>query len=188
MTFIKILKLFISLLSLSAICLAQESEKKLTEKRFTLNSPDIKEGEILDIEQVYNGFGCTGKNISPELSWQNAPSDTKSFAITAYDPDAPTGSGWWHWSAFNISSKVNKIEKGAQFPTTVVEGKTDFGTSEYGGACPPKGDKPHRYIFTIYALDTEEIALDKNAPGAKVGFYLNKHVIDKATITAKYSR
>jgi len=191
MTSIKINKLFKSftlILIFSSLCFAQQEEKKFTEKKFTLNSPDIKEGQTLSLEQVYNGFGCTGKNISPELSWQNAPSNTKSFAITAYDPDAPTGSGWWHWSAFNIGSKVSKIEKGVKFPISVIQGKTDYGTSEFGGACPPKGDKPHRYIFTIYALDIEKIDLDKNTSGAKIGFFLNKHAIDKAAITAKYSR
>jgi Raf kinase inhibitor-like YbhB/YbcL family protein len=125
-------------------------------QEFTLKSDDLS-GQLTET-QVFSGFGCTGKNISPSLKWINAPKDTKSFAITVYDPDAPTGSGWWHWVIFNISSDVNglkadagNLQKGIA-PRGSVQSVTDFGKPGFGGACPPEGDKPHRYIFTVYAL------------------------------------
>lgn len=160
---------------------------------FSLKSTDIKHRHFLSNEQVYKGFGCEGANISPQLSWSNAPKETMSFAISVYDPDAPTGSGWWHWTIFNIPSITTSLEKGAstnpdKLPVGAIQGRTDYGTSEFGGACPPVGDKPHRYIFTIFALDTKTIELDSNASGALVGYFLNKHAIAKASITAKYGR
>ena len=179
----KLIKTTLNLILLLTFCLPAFADSE-----FTLTSPDISEGKTLDISQVYNGFGCEGKNISPELNWENAPEKTKSFAITVYDPDAPTGSGWWHWTAFNIPNTTTKIERGAKLSGDIVQGRTDFGKSEFGGACPPKGDKAHRYIFTIFALDVEKIELDKMAPGALVGFQLNAHAIKKASITAKYGR
>lgn len=158
---------------------------------FTVKSNDIKQDQTLSIEQVFKGFGCEGKNLSPQLEWSGAPKETKSFAITCYDPDAPTGSGWWHWSVFNIPANVMTLEKNAsvtKLPNGAVQGRTDFGTSEFGGACPPVGDKAHRYIFTVFALNTDKIDLDKNASGALVGYYLNQHAIAKTSITAKYKR
>lgn len=160
---------------------------------FALTSNDVKHRKVLSNQQVYKGFGCEGENISPDLAWTNAPKETKSFAINVYDPDAPTGSGWWHWTIFNIPNNTTSLERGAsndpkKLPTGAIQGRTDYGTSEFGGACPPTGDKPHRYIFTVYALDTEKLDLDHNSSGALVGYFLNKHALAKASITAKYSR
>lgn len=161
---------------------------------FKLESTDLKPGKKMSVDQVFSGFGCTGKNISPALQWQNAPKKTKSFAITMYDPDAPTGSGWWHWIIFNIPATLNSLSRNAGDPASLlapeesIQSKTDFGTPGYGGACPPVGDKPHRYQFTVYALDTEKLPLDANASGAMVGFNLHQHMIGRATITAFYSR
>ena len=161
---------------------------------FTLSSPQLKPEGTLDMAQVFNGFGCTGKNISPALIWKGAPQETKSFALTVYDPDAPTGSGWWHWLIFNIPTDINQLAENSGnlesglAPKGSVQSRTDFGKSGYGGACPPKGDKPHRYIFTIFALDTDKLPLDANAPGAMVGFYLNSHKLATATITVYFSR
>ena len=130
---------------------------------FTLTSPNIKSGDFLTEEQVFNGFGCSGKNQSPALKWSGSPKGTKSFAITVYDPDAPTGSGWWHWVVYNIPANVSEIAAGAGdqagklLPPGTIQGRTDYGTHAFGGACPPQGDKPHRYIFTIYALKIEKI-------------------------------
>src|SRR6478736_7446588 len=126
----------------------------------TLTSPQIKEGATIANEQVFKGFGCTGGNISPALNWSGAPSATKSFAVTMYDPDAPTGSGWWHWVMYNIPPNVSKLPPGAGDPARewlpgVTHGNTDFGNRGYGGPCPPAGDAPHRYIFTVHALDVE---------------------------------
>ena len=156
---------------------------------FYLNSSDIQ-GQIAN-DQVFNSFGCTGKNISPHLSWNNAPAGTKSFAITVYDPDAPTGSGWWHWIVFNIDKSVDAIKTGASnksMPTGAIESSTSYGSKGFGGACPPKGDKPHRYIFTVYALDTEKIEQSTDARPELIGFFLNSHVIAKASIMAYYGR
>ncbi len=161
---------------------------------FTLKSPQLQQGERLNAEQVFSGFGCTGKNISPALHWKEAPEGTKSFAVTVYDPDAPTGSGWWHWIIFNIPANINTLPKNAGdlksdlAPKGSIQSRTDFGTSGYGGAAPPPGDKPHRYQFTVYALDIEKLDLDVNVSGAMVGFNLNQHVLAKSTITVYYSR
>lgn len=154
----------------------------------TLTSSDIQ-GQLSN-EQVFNGFGCKGENISPELSWKEAPKGTKSFAVTAYDPDAPTGSGWWHWVVFDIPKDKMSLEKGFgnKEDKKIIQGITDFGKSGFGGACPPVGDKPHRYIFTVYALDVDTLGLDKNANGANVGFMLNFHTLSKSSIIGYYGR
>ncbi len=159
---------------------------------FTLKSPDLS-GQ-LKMEQVYNGFGCSGKNISPKLEWSNAPKGTKSFAITVYDPDAPTGSGWWHWLVFNIPSSVHSLPRGAGNPSAhllpkgAVQSRTDFGKPGYGGACPPAGDRPHRYIFTVYALDVQKLPLNADSAPALIGFMLEKHAIAKASLISYYGR
>lgn len=158
---------------------------------FELTSTDIKANKTLKIQQVFNGFGCKGENQSPQLSWANPPKGTKSFAITAYDPDAPTGSGWWHWVVFNIpasthSLPANASQKGLKSP--VVESKTDYGTYGYGGACPPPQHGKHRYQFTVFALSVDSIPLNKDTSAAMVGFMLHQHMLDSATIEAVYSR
>lgn len=161
---------------------------------FTLSSPTVKPNSILGQDQVFNGFGCSGKNISPALKWSGSPKETKSFAITLYDPDAPTGSGWWHWVVYNIPADASELPEGAgnavgtMMPTGAVQGRTDFGAPGFGGACPPAGDKPHRYIFTIYALKTEKIDAPADASAAMVGFMINANRIGKASFTAKYGR
>jgi hypothetical protein len=155
---------------------------------FTLKSNDLK-GQLTN-KQVFNGFGCSGENISPELSWEDAPVGTKSFAVTVYDPDAPTGSGWWHWVAFDISK--NKMSLPTGFGNSeskdAIQSITDFGKTGFGGACPPKGDKAHRYIFTVHALDVDTIGLDKNSNAALVGYYLNSHTIAKTSLISYYGR
>ncbi|QKJ66535.1 YbhB/YbcL family Raf kinase inhibitor-like protein [Deefgea piscis] len=154
---------------------------------FQLTSQDIQANAPMTQKQEFNGFGCSGANISPQLSWKNAPAGTKSFAITVFDPDAPTGSGWWHWNVVNIPAQVQSIASGA-VPAGALETRTDFGQSGYGGACPPVGDKAHRYIYTVWALDTEKLPVDANASGALVGFMLNQHQLAKAQLTATYQR
>ncbi len=159
---------------------------------FTLKSADIS-GQLSQ-NQVLFGFGCTGKNISPELNWQNAPAETKSFAVTVYDPDAPTGSGWWHWVIFDIPSNTTNLKAGAGnlknnlSPVGSIQSITDFGSTGYGGACPPSGDKAHRYIFTVYALDIEKLGVNEKSSPAMVGFFLNQHTIAKSSVIAYYSR
>lgn len=159
---------------------------------FTLSSPQVKAGATLSGDQVFNGFGCTGKNISPRLEWSNPPAGTKSFAITVYDPDAPTGSGWWHWVVFNIPAAVRALELGAggtpgKLPAGAVQSVTDFGAPGFGGACPPPGDKPHRYIFTVHAL-SGTMDLPPQAMPAAVGFTMHGQRLGQATLTATYGR
>ena len=151
---------------------------------FTLKSKDI--GGQATQKEFFNGMGCTGQNISPELSWENAPAGTQYFAVTMYDKDAPTGSGFWHWVIFNIPSttlglKANAgdIAKGLA-PKEAIQSTTDFGKAGYGGPCPPPGD-PHQYLITVYALKNK-IELDKNATPAIVGFYLHQNMLAKASI------
>jgi hypothetical protein len=159
-----------------------------------LTSPQLQPGGRLGTAQVFFGFGCTGGNTSPALHWEGAPKGTKSFAVTIYDPDAPTGSGWWHWLIFNIPANVSHLPENAGnltsglAPEGSIQSMTDFGKPGYGGACPPVGDKPHRYQFTLFALDIEKLPLDSHATGGEVGFYLNQHVLAKAMLTVYYSR
>ncbi|WP_201523073.1 YbhB/YbcL family Raf kinase inhibitor-like protein [Aliarcobacter butzleri] len=155
---------------------------------FTLTSSDLK-GQLTK-KQEFNGFGCSGENISPQLSWENAPKGTKSFAITVYDPDAPTGSGWWHWVVFDIPSNKTTLASGFGNSDSkeAIQSITDYGKSGFGGACPPVGDKAHRYIFTVHALDIETLGLDKNTNAATVGYYINSHSIAKASIISYYNR
>ncbi len=161
-------------------------------QEFTLKSSDL--GGQLTEDQVYSGFGCRGRNISPSLEWSNAPAGTKSFAVTVYDPDAPTGSGWWHWVVFNIPANVHELKRDAGnlekdlAPPGAIQSRTDFGTVGFGGACPPVGDKPHRYLFTVYALDLPRLNLDATSPPAMVGYSLNQHALAKATLVSYYGR
>lgn len=162
----------------------------------TLTSPDLKDGGSLANEQVFNGFGCKGGNASAALNWSGAPEKTKSFAVTMYDPDAPTGSGWWHWIVFNIPAGVTSLPKGAGdiskklLPEGVIQSRTDFGVGGYGGPCPPPGHGQHHYIFTVFALDVDKLpgARDDQASAALAGYDLNFHALAKATLTGLYGR
>ena len=161
---------------------------------FSLTSPTIKDHSTIGNDHVFNGFGCTGQNVSPQLQWEHAPKDTKSFALTVYDPDAPTGSGWWHWVIFNMAPTVTSLPAGAGKPDSQsaplgsIQSMTDFGLPGYGGPCPPTGDKPHRYIFTLYALKVDQLPLKQEASGAMVGYYLKQNALAKASFTAMYGR
>ncbi|HEY3732139.1 MAG TPA: YbhB/YbcL family Raf kinase inhibitor-like protein [Steroidobacteraceae bacterium] len=160
---------------------------------FHLHSATVAPNSTLANTQVYSGFGCSGGNISPALTWTGAPSGTKSFAVTLYDPDAPTGSGWWHWVVYNIPANITELPEGAgspggRLPPGAIQGHTDFGTSGFGGACPPAGDKPHRYIFTVYALKTDKISAPDDASAAMIGFMIRGNMLAKASLTARYGR
>ncbi|AXP02782.1 MULTISPECIES: kinase inhibitor [Pseudomonas] len=157
---------------------------------FSLTSQDIAENRPLTSREVFQGFGCEGGNTSPELSWSNAPAGTKSYAVTVYDPDAPTGSGWWHWTVVNLPASTKSLPRGvgSNLPAGAVQGRTDYGQPGFGGACPPVGDKPHRYQFTVWALKVDKLPLDNQASGALVGYMLNANALAKATITSTYGR
>lgn len=159
---------------------------------FTLKSNEL--GGQAGNQQVLNGFGCNGDNISPQLSWSNAPKAAKSFAVTLYDENAPTGSGWWHWLIFDINASVSELPSNAGkagngiAPAGSVQSLSDFRTAGYGGPCPPPGSGLHRYVITLYALKTEKLGLDSTANPALVGFMLEKNVIGKASLIFYYSR
>ena len=130
---------------------------------FSVSSDDMHDGQALAQQHWFAGFGCTGGNVSPQLAWKNAPAGTRSFAVTVRDPDAPTGSGWWHWTVVNIASSVFSLPAGA-------------------------GDKPHRYRFTVWALDVPTLPVDAGASGALVGYLLHSHALASAQLTAMAGR
>ena len=161
---------------------------------FKLSSPEIKANHMIPKSFEFNGFGCSGENKSPALKWRGAPKGTKSFAVTVYDPDAPTGSGWWHWVVINIPASVNELPSNAgalnstSLPAGAVQGRTDYGSAAWGGTCPPPGDKPHRYIFTVYALKTDKLDVPADATAALTGYMIHANMIAKASFMAKYGR
>ncbi len=163
-----------------------------SQNTFTLTSNTLG-GNATKVEE-FNGFGCTGENTSPQLSWVNAPEGTKSFAVTMYDPDAPTGSGWWHWLAFDIPNDVNEIAKNAGnvesklMPTGATQSITDYGAYGYGGPCPPENHGMHQYVITVYALKVDKLGLDENTNPAVVGYYLWNNTIAKSSIVTYYER
>jgi Raf kinase inhibitor-like YbhB/YbcL family protein len=159
-----------------------------------LTSASFADGDYLGMDHVLSeqfGFGCAGQNISPQLSWTDAPSGTRSFALTCYDPDAPTGSGFWHWLVVNIPPDVTSLAagvSGAGLPAGSLETRTDFGQPGYGGPCPPEGDHPHRYIFTIHAVGLDRLPVDVDTSGAVVGFYLHFNTLEKASLMGLFKR
>ena len=161
---------------------------------FKLESPEIKPNSTMDKRFEANVFGCSGENKSPALKWSGAPKDTKSFAVTVYDPDAPTGSGWWHWSVINIPANVTELKpdagnvSNANLPQGARQVRIDYGVAAWGGTCPPPGDKPHRYVFTVHALKTDKLEIPPDATAALAGFMINANTIGKASFTAKYGR
>ena len=160
---------------------------------FTLSSPDIAPGGRIAEAQVFDGFGCKGGNVSPALAWSNAPEGTRSFALLVHDPDAPTGSGWWHWLVYNIPASTSSLPAGAGdahkslLPAGAVQGRTDFGTAGYGGPCPPPG-KPHHYHFRLYALKVAKLDLPADASAAMVGFSVHAQSLGSAELTGLYGR
>jgi len=161
-----------------------------------LTSDDVKNGGVSPKTMEANVFGCDGGNISPSLTWSGAPAGTKSFALNLYDPDAPTGSGFWHWIVFNIPVSTTSLPKNAGdvkanlMPAGAIQGRNDYGFWGFGGMCPPKGDKPHHYTLTVYAVDedTLQFAKDKDAPAPVVGFELHFHSKAKAALHWTYGR
>lgn len=168
------------------------SSATFAQNTFTLSSNSL--GGEATINEEFNGFGCTGDNQSPQLSWENAPEGTKSFAITMYDPDAPTGSGWWHWVVFDIPTNINELASGAGdvnlnlAPAEAIQSVTDYGSNGYGGPCPPEGHGIHQYVITVHALKIDKLELNKTNNPAVVGYYLWNNTLAKASIVAYYQR
>jgi Raf kinase inhibitor-like YbhB/YbcL family protein len=156
---------------------------------FTVTSEDIAHGEMMGDRQVYNSFGMSGENISPQLAWSGFPAQTKSFAVTCYDPDAPTGSGFWHWLVIDIPASVTWLPAGAAagaLPDGAFHVRNDYGTKDFGGAAPPQGDEPHRYVFAVHALDVEKLGIDSDVSPAVAGFNLRYHTIARAMLVPVY--
>jgi Raf kinase inhibitor-like YbhB/YbcL family protein len=158
---------------------------------FTVTSEDVSHGEHMSDKQVFNSFGMSGDNISPQLSWSGFPAQTKSFAVTCYDPDAPTGSGFWHWLVIDIPVSVTSLPTGAgtddsTLPAGAFHVRNDYGTKNFGGAAPPAGDPPHRYVFAVHAVDTEKLGIDSDVSPAVAGFNLRFHTIARGLLIPVY--
>lgn len=150
------------------------------------------DGKFAD-KYVASVFGCSGENVSPQISWKDAPEGTKSFAITMYDPDAPTGSGFWHWLVYNIPPSTMELREGAgseggSLPDGAVQGRNDAGMNAYMGPCPPQGDPAHRYEITVFAVDVDALPPDQIPSAAVLGFNLHFHTLDKVSMTYTYGR
>jgi Raf kinase inhibitor-like YbhB/YbcL family protein len=159
---------------------------------FIVTSEDVADGTLMSDKQVYNSFGMSGENISPQLSWSGFPPETGSFAVTCYDPDAPTGSGFWHWLVIDIPAAVTSLAAGAGAgdPALLPEGafhvRNDYGTKDFGGAAPPKGDEPHRYVFAVHAVDVPTLGIDSDVTPAVAGFNLRFHTIARGLLVPVY--
>lgn len=169
--------------------------KPTPHSHFELSSPDARLAAHVPEEYAANVFGCTGGNASPSLQWSGAPAGTKSFVVTLFDPDVPeTGSGWWHWVVYNLPANVSSLPKGAGaehssvLPAGTQQGRTDLGTDAYHGPCPDKGQAPHHYRFTIYALSVEKLDVPAEASGAMVTSTAKENVLGKAVFIARYGR
>jgi Raf kinase inhibitor-like YbhB/YbcL family protein len=163
------------------------------EKTFTLKSKNL--GGNFTKKNMMDNFGCQGNNISPDLYWENVPQGTKSFALTIHDPDAPTDSGFWHWSVFNLPADCNSLPEDAGnpdkklLPEGAFMGRSDEGRKAYAGPCPPEGDFTHLYLITVYALDTEKVGFDSDTPMSQCIFQLvTQHEIARASLVAYYKR
>lgn len=160
---------------------------------FTVTSSVFADGQPIPQSAAFHGMGCTGDNQSPDLRWSGAPAGTKSYALTIWDPDAPTGVGFVHWVLFNIPASVASLDAGAggQKGANVgaTPGTSDFGMTEYGGPCPPPGDPPHHYHLVVYALGVEKLdGLDHTTSYAKFKFMSREHVLASAEIVGTYAR
>ena len=164
---------------------------------FTVRSNSFNDGDYLAKTHILSaafGFGCEGDNQSPHLAWSGAPAGTKSFAVTCFDPDAPTGSGFWHWLVVNIPPSVTELALDAgnpqapKLPSGTLQTRTDFGAPGYGGPCPPPGDHPHRYLFTVFAVGADKLQVGADTSAAVIGFQLHFNTLAKAAIMGLYKR
>jgi Raf kinase inhibitor-like YbhB/YbcL family protein len=162
---------------------------------FTVTSDDVSDGEQLANPQVSGIFGAGGSDVSPHLEWSGFPEGTKGFVVTCYDPDAPTGSGFWHWAVYGIPADVTELPSGAGsadgagLPAGAVQLRNDGGLKRYIGAAPPEGHGPHRYYFVVHAVDTDALEMvNQDSSPALLGFVLFGHTLARAMIVPTYSR
>jgi len=161
--------------------------------RFVLTSSDFAEGDRIALQQAFNGFGSPGGNLSPALSWSGAPAATRGFALTVFDPDAP-GGGFWHWLAIDIPPRTTALANGAGdargrgMPAGSRQARNDFGQAGYGGPCPPPGDRPHHYRFTLFAVDVDRLPIAADAKPAAIADALRAHTLAETTLTGLYAR
>lgn len=158
---------------------------------FTVTSTTVQDGGELPAAQLSGLFGVPGgQDLSPQLTWDGAPSGTKSYAVTVYDPDAPTGSGFWHWAVLGIPATVTELPEGAGddagsgLPDGATQLPNDARAPRYLGAAPPAGHGAHRYFITVHALDTDEIGVPADATPAFLGFTMASHILGRATLVA----
>jgi Raf kinase inhibitor-like YbhB/YbcL family protein len=160
---------------------------------FDVSSDDVADGEQMSENQAFDDWGMTGGNISPSLRWSGFPAETRSFAVTCFDPDAPTGSGFWHWIVLDIPASVTELETnaagtdGSGLPEGAFQVRNDYGVKDFGGAAPPKGDTPHRYVFAVHALDVDSLSVNDEISPAVAGFNLRFHTIARAVIVPVYA-
>lgn len=133
---------------------------------------------------LFTAAGDPG-NVSPHLAWAGFPPETRSFALTVFDPDAPTGSGFWHWLAFDLPAAVTSVERNAGVPGAALrQGRNDGGGRCYLGPCPPPGHGPHRYVFAVHALDVDSLEVDDDASAAYIGFTIGVHALARGVLVA----
>jgi Raf kinase inhibitor-like YbhB/YbcL family protein len=159
---------------------------------FEVTSDDVADGATLATPQVSGLMGAGGADTSPQLSWSGFPAETKSFAVTVYDPDAPTASGFWHWAVADIPVTTTSLpsgagdDEGSGLPEGAVQFANDAGLKRYVGAAPPEGHGPHHYYIVVHALDVESLGLPPGASPAYLGFNLFSHGIARATLVGTY--
>jgi Raf kinase inhibitor-like YbhB/YbcL family protein len=160
---------------------------------FDVSSSDLEDGGALPQAQVFDGWGFTGGNRSPALSWSGFPPETRGFAVTCFDPDAPTPAGFWHWTVIGLGADTTSLASGAgadgggNLPDGAFHVRNDFGTAAYGGGDPPQGDLPHRYLFAVHALDTDELGIDGSVTATVAAFNIGMHTLARGVIAPTYS-
>ena len=181
--------------AVSIACLAATSAMAAPKSKFVLTSSDPQLAISVPLIYTAKAFGCSGGNLSPELHWSGAPAGTQSFVVTLFDRDErSTPSGWWHWVLYNLPKNVSSLPQGAgaehssALPAEALQGRTDLGEDAYHGPCPAKGDPPHRYVFTVYALNVAKLPVAPDSSGAMVTSIVQEHLLGKAVFVAHYGR
>jgi hypothetical protein len=180
-----------ALVTAGAVVGSMTRSKTVEAAAFTLTSSAFKNNGTIPEKYSFNAMGCTGQNVSPPLEWKNVPAGTKSLALMVHDPDAPTGSGWWHWVVYNIPADATSLPEGvtaATLPKGAMEGNTDFGKPGWGGPCPPPGSGKHHYQFSLFALKIDKIEVPPGASPAMIGFNAKANAIATAKLTGLFSR